>query len=76
MPSPSDAVHLNSYDLAVFTVYMIVTLGVGFWAARQAVETQGVLPRRQNHALVRRRRLDGVDQHFLRAFHRECRRRV
>ncbi len=33
MPSPSEAVHLNTYDLAVFAAYMVITLGVGFWAA-------------------------------------------
>ena len=35
MPSPpSDAVHLHSYDLAVFAGYMLLTVVVGFWAAR------------------------------------------
>ena len=34
MPPPSDAVHLNAYDLAVFAGYMLLTVGVGFWAAR------------------------------------------
>src|SRR5689334_6884464 len=31
---PSDAAHLNAYDLAVFAGYMLLTLIVAFWAAR------------------------------------------
>src|SRR5436190_1334193 len=34
MPPASDAVHLNAYDLTVFAAYMLVTVGVGLWAAR------------------------------------------
>ena len=30
----TDAAHLNGYDLAVFAAYMLLTVGVGFWAAR------------------------------------------
>src|SRR5437868_329267 len=34
MTPPSDAVHLHSIDLAVFTAYMLLTVAVGFYAAR------------------------------------------
>lgn len=34
MTPPTDAAHLHSYDLAVFAGYMLLTVGVGFWAAR------------------------------------------
>src|SRR5438105_8902302 len=34
MPLAHDAEHLNSYDLCVFDGYMLMTVIVGFWAAR------------------------------------------
>ena len=73
----SSAVRLNAIDLTVFAVYMVAVRRPGVPRLPPRPDSvEGLLPRRQDAPLVRRRHLDGRRRRLGRALHRQRRRRL
>ena len=69
-------VELSGLDYAVFILYMVVVLLVGFWVARRETDVGTILPGRSAAALVRHRGLADRVEHLHGAVHRRGRVRV